>query len=245
VPLFFVLWFLTVFFFFSFSDTKRELYLIPLLPTVALLLGNFVNDLSHGKVSETNFHRWLVLGNFALVAVLGVALPVAAWFLRREAFWLTIPASLVLVAGGAVTVYFAHQHQPLRTLASIALMITLGMMSAVQWIFPYLETFKSRRSFAREINTVVPLAQPLYVYADTMNDFNFYLRRSVMPVLSSPADVEKLLTGAHTPYLLVKQRDWPKLSMIAPARILLSDSSANTGWNLVELKVPVSQSRRP
>jgi 4-amino-4-deoxy-L-arabinose transferase-like glycosyltransferase len=243
VPLFFVLWFLTVFLFFSFSDTKRELYLVPLLPTVALLLGNYFNDLASGEIFETFLHRWLALGNFALITVLGIALPLAAWFVRRDAFWLSVPASLVLIAGGAFAVHCIRQRRPLWTVASIALMMTLGMMSAVQWFFPYLETFKSRRLFAREINKIVPLAEPLYVYADTMNDFNFYLRREVMPVLSSPADVEKLPSAAQTRYMLIKQRDLAKLNMIAPQRILLSDGAANATWNLIQVKMPVSQFR--
>ena len=36
---FFVLWFFSVFLFFTFSDTKRDLYLLPLMPTLALFVG--------------------------------------------------------------------------------------------------------------------------------------------------------------------------------------------------------------
>ena len=74
VLLFFVLWFLTVFLFFSFSDTKRELYLVPLLPTVALLLGNYFDDLRNGAVAETGLYsldrRWQFCrrGNYRVCA---------------------------------------------------------------------------------------------------------------------------------------------------------------------------------
>lgn len=52
-------WFLTVFLFFSFSDTKRQLYFVPLLPTVALLLGNYLNDLANGTFAESpSFVGW-------------------------------------------------------------------------------------------------------------------------------------------------------------------------------------------
>ena len=69
-----------------------------------------------------------------------------------------------------------------------------------------------------------------------MNDFNFYLKREVMPVLSSPADVEKLLSNSWARYLLIKQRDLAKLNMIVSKRILISDSATNATWNLIELK---------
>jgi 4-amino-4-deoxy-L-arabinose transferase-like glycosyltransferase len=238
VSLFFVLWFSTVFLFFSFSDTKRELYLVPLLPTVALLLGNYFNDLISGEIRQTSLHRWLGMGNFAVIAFLAIAVPVVAWFMRREVFGSTVPVSVVLATGGASVVYFIWQRQPLRTVAAIALMMTLGMLSAAQWIFPYLEQFKSRRSFALAINKLVPSAVPLYIYADTMNDFNFYLERAAIPVLSSAAEVEKLLAGAPASYLLIKERDLKKLNMTAQ-RIVLSDSTASANWHLAEFKPPV------
>jgi hypothetical protein len=44
---------------------------------------------------------------------------------------------------------------------------------------------RSRRPFSLLIkNTVAPTAL-LYTYADTMNDFNFYTEREVIPVWSS------------------------------------------------------------
>ncbi len=236
---FFVLWFLTVFLFFSFSDTKRELYLVPLLPTLALLLGNYFNDLSSGEIADSSLYRCLGMGNFALIAILGMALPVAVWFIRREALWVTFPASATLAAGGASAVYLIRQRQPLRTVAAIALMMTLGMLSAAQWIFPYLEQFKSRRSFASAIRKIVPSDVPLYIYADTMNDFNFYLERATIPVLNSPADVERLRAGARASYLLIKARDLKKLNLLAPQRLVLSDSATSANWNLAEFKPPL------
>ena len=52
------------------------------------------------------------------------------------------------------------------------LMTLFAMMSVTQLIFPYVEPLKSRRPFAGEIRKLVPLATPLYVYADSMNHFN-------------------------------------------------------------------------
>lgn len=238
VPLFFVLWFLTVFLFFSASDTKRELYLLPLLPTLALLLGNYFNDLASGRIQESSLHRCLALSNFAAVSIAGIVLPVAAWFMRREVFWLSVPASLTLAVGGALALRFIWSRQPLRAVSAIALMMTLTLVSVALWILPYLGPFKSRRPLASAINRIVPATAPLYLYADTMNDFNFYLERDVMPVLSSPAEIEKLLGGARTSYMLIKGRDLKRLNMIAPRWVVLTKSTGSTTWNLVEFKAP-------
>ncbi len=47
--LFLTLWFVVVFVFFTLSDTKRDLYLLPLFPPVALLIGKYIDDLASGS----------------------------------------------------------------------------------------------------------------------------------------------------------------------------------------------------
>ena len=39
-----------VFSFLSASDPKRDLYLLPLLPSLALLVGNYIDDLARGQL---------------------------------------------------------------------------------------------------------------------------------------------------------------------------------------------------
>lgn len=234
--LFFVLWFFTTFVFFSVSDTKRDLYLLPLLPALALLVGNYFTDLAAGNVHESSLYYWLALSSFACLALIGLALPAVAWFIRRDALWISMPASLALGAGGALTVRFLRQHRSLQAVHSVALMMTLVVFAAALWILPYLDRFKSRRPLALEIKKIVPSTAPLYIYADTMHDFNFYLEREVIPVLSSPGEVGNLPSRVDTSYILIKNRDLRKLRMIAPEWIKLRNGTGSTTWNLVELK---------
>ena len=238
VLLFFVLWFISVLLFFSVSATKRELYLLPLLPVLALLIGNYFNDLSAGTIDETAIFRWLASVNFTIVVIIGVALPAVAWIVRPEAFWIFVPGSLTLALGGAVAVRFFRQRDPLKAITSIVLMMTMLLLSSALWVFPYLEQFKSPRPLAVAIKRIVPATAPLYIYADSMNEFNYYLERDAMPLLSSPAAIEKLLGGAPTSYMLIKERDLKRLNMVAPQWVVLTRSTGSTTWNLVELKAP-------
>jgi 4-amino-4-deoxy-L-arabinose transferase-like glycosyltransferase len=48
----FVLSFVVVCLLFSASDTKRDLYLLPLLPSLALLVGNYIDDLPAGSYAR-------------------------------------------------------------------------------------------------------------------------------------------------------------------------------------------------
>ena len=88
-----------------------------------------------------------------------------------------------------MAIYFVSRRQPLKLLTLTALTMLLTVLSIVIWIFPYVERFKSRRFFSMEVQRIVPPDATVYVFDDDMNDFNYYMRREVMPVLRSRAAV--------------------------------------------------------
>ncbi|MPZ78723.1 MAG: hypothetical protein GEU77_19660 [Deltaproteobacteria bacterium] len=241
IPLFFFLWFLAVFLFFSLSDTKRDLYLLPLLPAVALLVGNYIDDLAQKQLPESALYRWLSQLFFSAVAIIGLAVPIIAWVVRRQTFWISLPAAVVLAVGGILTVVFIRKHRPLKVVTAVTLLMTLTMVCVSIWILPYVDRFKSRRPFSRQVKKVVPATAPLYVYDDNMHDFNFYTERKVIPVLSSPGEVANVLRQSGRSYMLIKDRDLKTLSMLAPEEIVITDSVGSTTWNLIALRAEPAQ----
>jgi 4-amino-4-deoxy-L-arabinose transferase-like glycosyltransferase len=236
IPLFFSLCFLVVFVFFSISYSKRDLYLLPLLPAVALLVGNYIDDLSESRLPESTPYRWVSQLFFGAVAIVGLAAPIVAWVLRRESFWISLPTAMVLAVGGILTVVFIRKARPLKVVTAVTLLMTLITVSISIQILPYVNQFKSRRPFSLQIKKIVPATAPLYIYADTMNDFNFYTQRKVIPVLSSPAEVANALNQSGNSYLLIKERDLKILSMFEPEKVVATDSVGSTTWTLIALK---------
>ena len=149
-PLFFSLYFLVVFLFFSLSDTKRDLYLLPLLPTLALMAGNYIDDLAENRIAESALYRWLSQSFFAAVAIIGLGLPIFAWVFRREMFWISLPAALVLSIGGIFTVIFLRKRRPLKAVTAVVLLMAALTVCGSIWILPYVNQFKSRRPFSIE-----------------------------------------------------------------------------------------------
>ncbi len=86
-----------------------------------------------------------------------------------------------------------------------------------------------------EVQRIVPPDATIYVYDDEMNDFNYYMRREVMPVLRSGAAVEKVMGAGSGAYLLIKSADVKRLGIIAPQRIRITGAVGSTLWNLVAL----------
>jgi hypothetical protein len=81
----------------------------------------------------------------------------------------------------------------------------------------------------------VPADATLYIYADEMNDFNYYMQREVIPVVRSRAQIEKLLVEPTDSYILIKASDLKRLPAIGPERVRMTSTLGNTVWNLVAL----------
>ncbi|MGH7783503.1 MAG: hypothetical protein ACREO5_06660, partial [Candidatus Binatia bacterium] len=125
--------------------------------------------------------------------------------------------------------------KPMKAFIAVTVMMVFAVICASTWIFPYLEPFKSRRPFSLQVKKLVPPETPLYIFADTMNDFNYYTKREVIRVLPSRLELERLLAQSRDGYILIKDRDLKKLNIFAPEKIVASDAVGSTAWNLVDL----------
>jgi 4-amino-4-deoxy-L-arabinose transferase-like glycosyltransferase len=229
-------WFMAILLFFTISDTKRDLYLLPLLPTVALLIACYGVSLRDERDVLGAYLRWLTAGFFALLALGAFLVPAAAWRLRPDAWLAMLPATLVLTIGSALVAAYLLRRELRKAMMAIVALMTLSIIAAALWILPYLENFKSPRAFALEIKRLVPVSVPLYIYADTMHNFNYYAEREVIPLLTSPAVLEKLLQTGQSGFLLVRERDFARLPMLSRTWVIASDRKGRMPWHLVEFK---------
>jgi hypothetical protein len=212
------------------------LYLLPLLPPLALFVGNYLDALATNRLPQDSLLRWVATVCFAIVGLSGIAFPIAAWWARPDAFQAILVTSVVLAVGGICAALFVWRRVPLKALACVTAMMVAIVISVTYRIFPYLEQFKSDRPFSQTIKRLVPSSAPLYVYADTMNDFNYYSEREVIPVIRSSFQVEKLPGLSENSYLLIKDSDLKRVPMIPAKWIVATDSTGGKTWCLVEFK---------
>ena len=227
-------WFVAILVFFSLSSTKRDLYLLPLLPTLALVVACYINSLIGECVADDASCRWIIVSFFAMLALGAILVPAAAWHFRADALLPLLPASLVLAIGGVSVAVLLLRRQIVKTSIVIVALMIATVLCAVFWVFPYLETFKSPRPFARAIARLVPPSAPLYIFADSMHDFNYYAERDSIPVLGSPLAVERL-TGGPPGFLLVRERDFTKLAMLPRSSVIASETKGRSSWHLVRI----------
>ena len=235
IHLFLFLWFSVIFVFFSISDTKRNLYLLPAFPPLAVFIACYFDKLIEKEIPETALYRWLGYFLFGILAIGGFFPFATIWFFGKEAIWISVPVSVVLATGGFAGIAVIRSKQPYRVLISTVLTVALVALSVAIWILPFIDRYKSARSFALEVNRIVPSTEPLYIYADSMNDFNYYTRREVIPILSSPTDVKNLLQKVKNIYLLVRDRDIKDLESTEKVAVLAEGSVGSKWWRLAKV----------
>lgn len=235
IPLYFTLWFAVIFLFFSFSDSKRDLYLLPLLPVAALFIGVYLEDLVSGKLAPSWFQKGLALIFFGLLALACLGLPAVAWWLRREALAPTLPFALAMAGGALATVYFLWRRATWQFFWSTAATMALGILAAATWALPYMEQFKSPRPFSLAVNAKVPPDARLYIYADTMNDYNFYMRREVIPVISKRLSGQAPGLPKQPGFLLIRDRDLQRIQPLPDDKVLIRQSIGEKSWYLLNL----------
>jgi 4-amino-4-deoxy-L-arabinose transferase-like glycosyltransferase len=235
IPLFLFVWFIAVFVFFDLSDTKRGLYLLPILPPAAIFVACYFDDLIEQRITESSLHRWLSLPFFNLLWVASLSLPVVAWFFYREGLWTSLPFAFVMAGGGLITVRSVWRRLPSWVFFSTVFTTAGGMLCLSVWVLPLVDPYKSPRFLSLQVKERVPLTEPLYVYADTMNDFNFYTGREVIPILSSEAELGQAISKARSIYLLIRERDSKQLAFEKKARVLAEGDIGGKKWSLIRL----------
>jgi 4-amino-4-deoxy-L-arabinose transferase-like glycosyltransferase len=235
VNLFFFLWFAVIFLFFTLSDTKRGLYLLPAFPPVALFLARSLMERIAREASPNRFWGLIEKLFSHILWIGGLLLPVFAWFRYRQAFPASIAPSLALTLGGISTAFFQVKQKAQPMIGSLALTMLLVTVSASLWLFPVIDQVKSPRPFASAVKEAVPPSSPLYIYRDTMNDFNFYSEREVIPVLTSRSAIERALLGQKNLYLLVKENDLRALGLDREGVILREGQKGGKSWRLLLL----------
>jgi 4-amino-4-deoxy-L-arabinose transferase-like glycosyltransferase len=187
----------------SLAGTKRGLYLLPLLPPVALLLGWWMAAAPPAPPLEERLAR---LGRaFALTAA--AALSVAAAAIDRSAW----PAAAIGAATFALAFWVSGRRPPpspavgwLRVLALVSLGWWLGLVAAL----PRLDALRSLRPALEEVNRQVPADAPLDLFAPsetTRGLVAFYTGR-IPRIVRKRAALRELAEASSPSFVLIEGR---------------------------------------
>jgi 4-amino-4-deoxy-L-arabinose transferase-like glycosyltransferase len=233
-----VCWFAAIFLFFSASKSKIAYYLLPLLPSLALLVGCYLKALMTAEEPRGIHWQWTAGFLYLLVAALGlggVALPAIVYRFANGLFlWAWALASILV--GGSVAMFVCLRRRQVAVvfISFAALLLGLSLVGSAG-VLPYLDTFKSPRPIAEFVRFHLPKSQPVYVFKSTMVDFNYYARRDEIPVVASEDEVAKLAHSGREAYLIINDKDLKRFRLGTKFKIVTESRVGERRWYLLDL----------
>jgi 4-amino-4-deoxy-L-arabinose transferase-like glycosyltransferase len=230
--IFVLFWFAIIFVFFTVAKAKRELYLLPLYPAAALMVGNLLVERplgAEGAQKSVTVIPLMVL--IIILALTAISLPIVTAL--KGSFYLEHPWEIgvvtALIAGGGAFLSFLAYHYRRRDLPLYiicAAIFALTLYGAYR-IFPEINRYKSARPLAQAIVSAMRPGDQLGIYQLEGANFIFYTGYNQMrwleeegqlkEFLRSPPRVLCIMRESH--YKLLQQDPTLVISVVATGQV--------------------------
>ncbi len=212
--LFILVWFAAIFLFFSFSKGKRGLYLLPLFPSVSLMVGKLWDDFISSSF-ESFREEWMTLplyGWMGLTLILGAVLPwvVSSKFPSYLSY--SLPLTFLLIGGGLLLFILYRLRTRVPLFFTIFGMMSIGFLYTERVIFPLVNPYKSARFISQEITSRIQPGERVGLYGGFgVGPYNFYSK--VVPILEleTEEDLLRFLNSKERVFCLLKYMDFSRL----------------------------------
>jgi 4-amino-4-deoxy-L-arabinose transferase-like glycosyltransferase len=147
--------------FFSISTEKRDLYVLPAFPAIALMMAVLVGRISGWRegIDEdaTPDRRWVTVGQSivgGLFTLVAVAVPFASGRVEYLPVWMVYLLGVGLLATGVAALVTAVRGRALESVVVTAAGMAVLYLTATALIYPAMEPRKSSRTFALETSEI-------------------------------------------------------------------------------------------
>lgn len=212
-------WFIVIFF--SISTEKRELYALPALPALALMIASLVAKLcgwnepkqvESDPIANRLNPRWVTLGQGILGGLL-IALAVYASFAAGDydfvPLWTVVVFAVILSGTGIATLHSALKGRVWRSVLSPVVGFSVLYLFVASVLWPAFEPRKSARAFSivleEETREYRKTGLPIVAYAldNLPQQFAFYGNGLYTVEVDNPDDLEKHLERPETVFAIV------------------------------------------
>ncbi len=212
-PEFLVLWALIPIVFFSFSQSKLPGYILPSIPPITILTGDYLF-----RRREQGLNRWVLLGHVTLCGVMTMFALLLPWFVARGAYLPpthALLAALMSSAGAALMILvvvhaYGVARLRLATTCVLAILVLflygvgpffgIPAVSASKRIVHLLDRSYSARPLADRLATLAPASETVAVFRvrrDVEYGLGFYRNHEVVNYEDSGVPAEEHILVAR------------------------------------------------
>ncbi len=239
--LFLLVWFVSLFLFFSFSKGKRTLYLLPLYPAASVMVGNFWDryiaswNPASKRIAWVSVPIYVLAGLLLLTGMVLYLIPVVAGFPVDSHASAWVGAILKQARIGAkylsyvqYKTYAPFIFAPLglslllplvhrlghKTTVFLVIVATVGVayFYGTRFVFPKVDPYKSARFLSQEIQQAMKPGDKLAMYGGfAIGPYNFYT--GIVPILDigSEDEIAKFFQPKGRVFCLIQNREYEAL----------------------------------
>ncbi|HEX5735071.1 MAG TPA: glycosyltransferase family 39 protein [Blastocatellia bacterium] len=238
-----VIWVGVIIVFFSLSRSKEDLYILPIFPAAAALVGGLLSSFVSEKLST----RWqqVILWTAALLAIVILATGAAALYFFGQTPHYDLAGAkaigVMALAGGFITLASLLMRKWLPAIAITALTVV-----TMNWIFtlktlPDFERFKPVRPFCELIAGRASTDAMIGYYRFASPSMVFYLRRHIFEYYQ-PQELQAAFSSGKDVYCLMTLQDYEAIKDSLPAQTYIL---ASRPVFQVKLKVVLEKTEPP
>jgi 4-amino-4-deoxy-L-arabinose transferase-like glycosyltransferase len=200
----------------SVAKAKRELYLLPLYPAAALMVGNLLAELPLGaEGAEKRISSIPLIVLIIALALMAISFPIVAAL--KGSFYLEHPWEIglitALIAGGGAFLAFLAHHYRRRDLPFyiiVATVLALSLYGATR-IFPEINRYRSARPLSQDIVSAMRPGDQLGIYQLEGTNFIYYTGYNQMRWLEEEGKLKEFLRSPQRVLCIMREGDYKLL----------------------------------
>ena len=230
-----VLWVGVFVLFFSLSSTKQDLYILPIMPAAAALVGGLLARGFSSPCPESRRLRWIMVVTGVLLLVVGAAL--LGLFVAPGQYPLAgvATASVVAVLAGLSAVALGGKKKLFAAATIVSMSLAVVSWCVVVATLPDFEQYKPVRPLARAIEARASTDAVIGYYRAAFPSMVFYLQRPVLELVD-PRQLSEAFSSSTDVYMLMTANDYRATRETLPVRTYVVDRRPwfdVTLWNVL------------
>ena len=198
-----IFWFAINFLFLSISKEKRGLYLLPIYPAFAIIMGYMFTSIKENNIKLFKVPAYLLI---ILSGILGLAEPVAYFIKTKQFNFSLIIMGFLAFIIAFYFIKFIKEKNVENTITFVYLLVFLTFFNIFSYIFPLANPVKSPKYFVKGLNKYVKNYDNLLIYGYYNPGINFYLKKDHLNVTKSRKELEKFVKN-KIKFILVYKKD--------------------------------------
>lgn len=218
-----VLWVVAFVLFFSLSSTKQDLYILPIVPAAAALIGGLLARGLDSAFPETDRRlEWITLATGLALLLVGAAFVGLLVVAATPPLGGLPTASAVIVFAGLAATGLAVKKRLFAAIATLSVSFAVVSWCFVLVTLPDFERYKPVRPLVDMIESRASTDAVIGYYKFALPSMVFYLQRPVLE-LFDPGQVSEAFASNTDVYFLMTEADYLAIRGALPVRTYVVD----------------------